>query len=286
MIRHSYEILSTSHLRFITVDVDLCHRKLEPVLNHGTQGHQQEGPMTLDIDKLLSYEVKKEIADRYFGFRKLIEEDIQGYDNQVIAAFKQLEQKIGFEFVRLYILLKDEKVIHLFFQVAGLGEKLFFDPYLTESPTIRKRVFTGIRSHGLTRRSRFRNMVTETYLSLTHHIDSYRTLLEKLKEEQQTIAEEINLFYQQNDLGTIMGFLRGLGGTDSYKAGAMEGGLTPKTGEILDEKMRVTPPPPVEELLPILPKTKPYKEIKRELKETIDKAYTLQGEPEMREFTA
>jgi len=240
--------------------------------------------MTQDIDKMLSYEIKKEIADRYFGFRKLIEEDIEDYDNQVIAAFRRLEQKIGFDLVRLYILLKDEQVIHDFFQVTKLGEKLFFDPYLAESATIRKRVFADIQPHGLTKKNRFRNMVTETYQTLTSHIDEYKINLELLRDEQQTIAEEIKLFYLKNDLSTIMDFLRGLGGSTSYKSGAMEGGLTPQTGESLDDKMRVKTPPPVEQLLPRLPKVRAYKEIKPKLKAIIDKAYALQGEPEMREF--
>jgi len=240
--------------------------------------------MTQDIDKMLSYEIKKEIADRYFGFRKLIEEDIEDYDNQVVAAFRRLEQKIGFDLVRLYILLKDEQVIHDFFQVTKLGEKLFFDPYLAESPTIRKRVFADISAHGLTKKNRFRNMVTDTYQALTNHIDEYNINLKLLRDEQQTIAEEINLFYQKNDLSTIMGFLRGLGGSNSYKAGAMEGGLTPQTGESLDDKMRVKVPPPVEQLLPMLPKVRAYKEIKTEFKAIVDKAYELQGEPEMREY--
>lgn len=240
--------------------------------------------MPQDIETVLSYEVKKEIADRYFGFRKLIEEDIEEYDNQVLAAFRRLEQKIGFDLVRLYILLKDEQVIHDFFQVTGLRERLFFDPYLAESPTIRQRVFADAEVHGLTKKSRFRNMVIDTYNSLREDIDRYRARLESLRDEQETIAEEINLFYQKNDLSTIMGFLRGLGGSAHYKAGAMEGGLTPGTGEGLDEKMRVQPPPPVEKLLPILPTLKPYREIKTELNTVIDRAYALRGEPEMREF--
>jgi len=237
-----------------------------------------------NIDEMLSFEVKKELADRYFGFRKLIEEDIEDYDSQVVAAFRRLEQKIGFDLVRLYILLKDEQVIHDFFQTTGLKERLFFDPYLAESPTIRKRVFAGTMAHGLTKKSRFRNMVVETYQALTEHIDNYEENLHKLNEEQQTIAEEINIFYRNNDLSTIMTFLRGLGGAGSYKAGAMEGGLTPQTGTGLDKKMQFKAPPPVDKLLPTLPKIRPYKEIKKELLKVIDRAYELRGEPEMREF--
>jgi hypothetical protein len=240
--------------------------------------------MTQDIEKMLSYEIKKDIADRYFGFRKLIEEDIEEYDNQVVAVFRRLEQKIGFDLVKLYILLKDEQVIHDFFRITGLKERLFFDSYLAESQTIRKRVFSGIQIHGLTRKGRFKNMITETYQSLIDHLLKYTHNVELLDEEQQTIVEEINLFYQKNDLSTIMDFLRGLGGSRSYKTGGMEGGLVPQTGDNLDKKMRVTPPTPVNNLLPVMPEVRPLKEIKTELNKLIDKAYKLQGEPEMREF--
>ncbi len=235
-----------------------------------------------DIDQMLSIEVKKEIADRYFGFRKLIEEDIQNYDDQVLSSTRRMEQKIGFDLVRLYILLKDGQLIHDFFQVAGLDERLFYDPYLTESPTIEKRVFAGREVHGLTRNSRFRNMGFDTYEDLCRHINGYRKNLQKLRLEQETISEEIKLFYQKNDLGTIMGFLRGLGGTSAHKAGDMEGGLTPNTGESLEKKMKVHPPRPVEDLLPDIPEIQPLAEVKSSLKAILDKAYKRQREPEMR----
>ena len=240
--------------------------------------------MTHDIDQMLSIEVKKEIADRYFGFRKLIEEDIQEYDDQVLLSFRRLEQKIGFDLVRLYILLKDKELIHEFFQATKLDERLFFDPYLTESKTIKQRVFAGRSVHGLTKNSRFRNMVLDTYEDLARHIDEYRKNLQQLRQEQETISEEIKLFYQKNDLGTIMGFLRSLNGTGGHKAGAMEGGLTPHTGESLDKKMKVSPPPPVEDLLPDIPEIPEIAKVKSILKGIIDKAYTRQGEPELREL--
>ncbi len=238
--------------------------------------------MTYDIDKMLSIEVKKEIADRYFGFRKLIEDDTRNYDDQVAVSFRRLEQKIGFDLVRLYILLNDERLIHDFFQATGLEEQLFFDTYLAESPTIRKRVFAGRPVHGLTQKSRFRNMGMDTYQELVENIEEYRENYAQLRSEQETIAEEIKLFYRKNDLGTIMGFLRGLDGPSSHKAGTMEGGLNPNTGDSLDKKMKVAPPPPLDDILPDIPQIPPLDELKTVFKVILDKAYIQQGEPEMR----
>ncbi|MCL7486752.1 MAG: hypothetical protein M8357_01075 [Desulfobulbaceae bacterium] len=237
-----------------------------------------------DINKQLTFEIKKEMADRYFGFRKLIEEDIQEYGNQVFTSFRRLEQKIGFDLVRLYILLKDEDLIHEFFQLAGLEERIFYDPYLTESQTLRKKVFAGQKIRGLTRAGRFKNMIFDTYDALVADVDEYRRNLMKLADERETIAEEINQFYHKHDLGTMMDFLRGLDGSEQYKSGSMEGGIIQQSGQQLDEKMKVKPPPPVEELLPAIPPIAPLAQIKGRLKKIIERAYKLHNHLDLKEI--
>ncbi len=241
--------------------------------------------MRPSIEDLLSYEIRKEIAGRYFGFRKLIEDDIRNYDNQILESSLRLEQKIGYDLVRLYILLKDEDLIHDFFAIAGLEQLIFFDPYLMESPTLRKKVFAGQEVYGLTKAGRFKNIVKDTYQALADHIDDYRGSLTKLHMEQETIVEEIKLFYKKNDLGMIMGFLRGLEGNSVFSSGNMEGGHTPQTGEGLEEKMRVNPPPPVKELLPSIAPIAPYNQIKKQLKIIIERAFRLQHNLDWREIT-
>ena len=49
-----------------------------------------------DMEELLSLEIKKEIADRYFGFRKMIEDDSQQYNQHIREAYRQLENEVGF----------------------------------------------------------------------------------------------------------------------------------------------------------------------------------------------
>jgi hypothetical protein len=238
--------------------------------------------MDEDLNKFLTFEVKKEMADRYFGFRKLIEEDIHDYDDQVLASFPRLEQKIGFDLVRIYILLKDETLIHEFSQLTGLQQMIFYDPYFTESLTIRKRVFAGQRIRGLTRARRFKNMIFDTYEKLTEDINEYRENMTKLAGERETIVEEIRLFYKKHDLGTMMDFLRGLEGTGMYTSGSMAGGLNPQTGTLLENKLRVQPPPPVDELLPVIPLVTPLNEIKGPLKKIIKRAYNKQQDLDLK----
>jgi len=232
--------------------------------------------MQPNIEDILSYEIKKEIADRYFGFRKLIEEDKMDLQEKISQHSHILEKRICFELVRIYILLTDEQLIDDFITLIGWKEKLYYDPYLPESMTIRKRVFQGVKKRGLTKSGRFKNLLLDSYERLEIHIEQYREKLQEFIESHELITEEINLFYRKHDIGNIMGFLRNLdanAGTGSL-SGAVEVGMD----TAYEEKMRVKPPPPIEQQLPIIPPLVALANIRRELKKLIDKAYILHGD--------
>ena len=108
-----------------------------------------------DFAKTLAFEVKKEIAERYFGFRKIIEEDSDDYQQEVINSALLLETEIGFDLLRIYALLQKDELIKEFYTLTGLGNVLFFDTYVSSSPTIRKRLFQDQHVHGFLRKSRF-----------------------------------------------------------------------------------------------------------------------------------
>jgi len=156
-----------------------------------------QGVSMPDLNYTLAFEVKKELADRYFGFRKIIEEDTNAYQQNIITSALELENKIGFDLVRLYVLLRDNVLINDLFKITGLGKVLFYDQYITKSATIRKQVLKDIHVHGLTRKWRFQNMFFDLYDSLEKHVAEYRQNILDLAEDRETIKEEINLFYQK-----------------------------------------------------------------------------------------
>lgn len=236
-----------------------------------------------DLESFLSVEVKKEIADRYFGSRKLIEDDSKEYDRRVKEAYRQLESQVGNDLIRLYILLESESLVHDFFRLTGLRDDIFLEPYLLQSKTIRKRLFSGLRFRGLTRRSRFRNCFLDTYCQLRSSTEEYRQLVQQLVNEQLVIEQEIALFQRNNDLGVMMGFLRGLEGDGAGDA-ILAGAITPLNTRTLEEKMKINPPKAVGTLLPIFPDLPSLKQCKNKLIELIDKAYQRQGEPDIRGF--
>ncbi|MEA3468626.1 MAG: hypothetical protein U9R57_10445 [Thermodesulfobacteriota bacterium] len=236
-----------------------------------------------DFAKTLAFEVKKDIAERYFGFRKIIEEDSDAYQKEVISSALVLENQIGFDLLRIYALLQEDELIQRFYKITNLGEVLFFDSYVSSSPTIRKRLFEDQEVHGFFRKSRFQNMFFDVYGSLRSHVDEYRGRIADLAEDQEVIEEEIKLFYQKNDISGIMLFLRNLDG-DAATSGTMSGGLESGGAISMEEKMRLHAPQPVEKFLPILQAIPDPSSIHSELQSLIDKAYDMQPDFDLKDL--
>ncbi|HIJ79827.1 MAG: hypothetical protein OEY01_14060 [Desulfobulbaceae bacterium] len=223
-----------------------------------------------NIQDVLAYEIKKEIAERYFGFRKLIETDKLNFQEKTRQYSFILEKRISFDLIRIYILLGDEGLIHEFLSLTNLPADLFYDPYLTKSATIRARVFEGISLHGFTRKRRLKNLFFACYDRLAVHIEQYRDKLKELSEDRENINEEIELFYQKNDISSIVGFLKALG--DHSKTGHMEGGMEPGMAQGLAQKMRIENQLPVDHYLPTILSLPARKQIDKDLRQLISQA--------------
>lgn len=234
--------------------------------------------MPSDIAKILSYEVKKELADRYFGFRKLIENDKEELERQIRRKSITIEQQICLDLARIYILLGDEKMVQEFLALTGLEKEIFYDPYLLESPTIRKRVFQGVKATGFTMASRYKNLLLNGYETLEQHVAIYRQDFGELLEERHTIEEEIKLFYKKHDLGNIMSFLRALDSTSPSPLARVGEGAGFSHAGSLEDKLRLSPPQPIEQSLPIIPPLIPLRRIRQQLKKLAAKAYKLRLE--------
>ena len=230
-----------------------------------------------DFTTSLAFEIKKDIADRYFGFRKIIEEDSSNYQQEIIDAAIALERNIGFDLLRIYTLLQDDEVIREFYRLTKLGDVLFFDSYVSESPTIRKRLLADQPVRGFFRKSRFKNMFFTIYETLRGHINDYRMRIADLAEDHEVIAEEIDLFYRKNDISGIMLFLRDLDGGNST-SGPMSGGISSNSAIDMEQKMRLHPPESVEKILPVLPPLPEKGSIKAELTAFADRACSLHPE--------
>ena len=81
-----------------------------------------------DFAKTLAFEVKKDIAERYVGFRKIIAEDSVDYQKEVISSALLPETQIGFDLLRIYALLREDTLTRRFCKLINLGEFSFLIP--------------------------------------------------------------------------------------------------------------------------------------------------------------
>jgi hypothetical protein len=229
--------------------------------------------MTSDISQFLNFEIKKELADRYFGFRKLIEQDKAELEKDIYRCNRTVGQRIVYDLNRIYIMLQDEELIRRFLDLTGLEEKFYYDPYILTSPTLRQRIFAGVKTRGLTAAGRFKHLFMLIYEQLSTDVENYREKYAELLDSQETIEEEIKIFYRQNDISTIMGFLRTM--DSGATSGAMEGAIDTGFSDYIDKKMRLAPPVQVGRELPAIPPLVPLTQIKRELKKLAEAAFPL-----------
>jgi hypothetical protein len=237
--------------------------------------------MQPDIGQAITFEIKQEIANRYFGFRKLIEEDKLALEEKTRQYSFVLEKKISFDLIRIYILLHDEVLIEKFLSLIGLDKKMFYDPYLAESETIRQRVFEGVKFRGLTRKGRYKNTLFDCYERLIVHVEKYREMFAELITDHDVINEEIEIFYKKNDLSSILGFMRTL--DDTSPSGTMQGGIEPNIASSMEKNLQLTKPKPIHNSLPIMPPLSPLDLIRKELKKISYTAFALHGE-DLRSF--
>ncbi|HSH13609.1 MAG TPA: hypothetical protein VLA15_07665, partial [Desulfurivibrionaceae bacterium] len=85
----------------------------------------------------------------------------------------------------------------------------------------------------------------------------------------------IKLFYQKNDLSSMLGFLRQLDGDDS---GGLAGPIVAGVGEEMEAKLKVEAPEAIEHHLPVIPPLVPPAQIRWELKKLAEEA--LAGHPD------
>jgi hypothetical protein len=233
-----------------------------------------------NFDSFITFEVKKEIADRYFGFRRIIEKDTKSYLKKILTSSLELENKIGHDLVQIYTLLNDETLRQSFLSLTGLPERLFVDSHINTSPK-KETICYLQKPRGFTRKGCLQNMFFDTYRNLFKHVEEYRDVLKQLSEDHETIREQINLFYQKNDITSILQFLRSLENTSMEHSPPA---FDTTGGADLEKKMRIHPPLPATELLPEIPAVPPEKSIHKQLKKLIMKACEHQPQLDIRYF--
>ncbi len=228
-----------------------------------------------DISKALVYEIKQDIANRYFGFRKQIETESGQYLDKLQNVDQQYAANIIMNMQRMHCLLQKDQIFASFIQFTAIPESigsLHTDPH---SHVQWQRLFAGLRGKGFTRRRRFRNLVYQVYRLLAGEIDTYRGIFTQLEEEHEDICKEISRFYRMNDLSGILNFLREIDNPDTMRSGLLYTDRPALAGQNMEDELRLLPPPAVTTRMPSLPRLPPLETARPTLESLITQAFAF-----------
>ncbi len=227
-----------------------------------------------DITKALAYEIKQDIANRYFGFRKRIETESQEYLKSLEEADRQCLAGIKTDLQRMQYLLAKEDLFHSFLSYTGLPDSIA-DVSVPSEAGLSRPLFEGLKGEGFTRWRRFRNLVYKVYSSLANNIDQYRQIFTRLSEEHEDICREIDRFSRKNDLSGILNFLRELDSPDGSQSAILRADGAALSSGSMEQDLRIVPPPPVTRNMQALPQLPTLADAKPTLKNIAGRAFAL-----------
>ncbi|OAG26831.1 hypothetical protein [Thermodesulfatator autotrophicus] len=223
--------------------------------------------MEEDVAKALAYQVKRDLAERYFSARRVIEEDTQNYFQKIEETKKKFITALEEAFGRLYLLLhKDSDLIKRFLDIVGFKEAYFGD----KEPSLE--LLSGFHLRGFTSKGRYKNLFLDCYQKLADILEDYQKALEELRVEAEVINHEIEIFKEKYNLSEIMHFLKGLDASSEYADLGLTS-LDESTAE-LEKTMEFKKIPPPENFLPDIPALPPLKEIHKELASLAKEAFS------------
>ena len=226
-----------------------------------------------DISKALVYEIKKDIANRYFGFRKQIETESRQYLDKLHTVDGRCAADVARDMQRMQWLIQNEQLFASFMHFTGIPESIGTLSIEKKPPAAWQPLFTGLRGKGFTRWRRFRNLFYQVFALLVADVETYRGIFLELAEEHEDICKEIERFYRMNDLSGILNFLREIDKPDSLHAGLLQTDRPMLTGQSLEEELRILPPPAVDTHLSALPQLPPLETARPTLEALASQAY-------------
>ena len=222
-----------------------------------------------DVAKALAYQVKRELAERYFGLRKLIEEDSANYFKVLEEIKEKKLPQVKEGWFRLYLLLGERELAEELARLLDLERPPFFEEFLEKRPSFD--LLAGLPLKGFTSKGKFKHLVLAAYEALLEALKTYEEAFRKAKVEAEVINHEIELFKEKYDLNEIMQFLKSL---EAPSAMADLGHTSlEESVKNLERSLELKKIPPPEKFLPAPTKLPPLKEVKAGLEELALLAY-------------
>jgi hypothetical protein len=215
-----------------------------------------------DIASALAYQIKKEIAENYFGGRKALEEEREDLINQMDRLAKAWEQEVLPYLARIYYYLADQEAGKQFLVIIHQEEWLDRLIDIQDNPAVNHIVATCSPGFSLTARGKLNKSVLALYQKAEQKsgplVETCQTLLKK----GRLFNEELADFQGRYNLLDILSFVRTIESTDNLK-GVMGENTDPRAVPALEEAMVIHPVDLSRESHPPIHPLPPFSKIKK-----------------------
>jgi hypothetical protein len=226
-------------------------------------------PPVADISAALAYQVKKEIAENYFGSLKVLEEERDDLTRQEGILEKVWEQEVLSVLTGIYLLFTREEEGRAFLDLIK-GENLI--------ETIKQ----GLKDQGinpfppscplpftLTSKGKYKKLIFTLYQLAKTKGDALWNEFQTLQKKWRLFNEDLAKFNSSYNLSDILSLIHSLESRDDLK-GVLGENTDPRAVPLLEEKMRLKPLGLGHEGEGFLRPLPPLKEIQRPLKLLIE----------------
>ena len=222
----------------------------------------------------IAYEVKQEMANRYFGFRTRIENQSKEYLAKLLESSRELELGIRLDLCRIQFLLQEPRLFCEFLRLTGLPKEYALSLTKRQASAKIQELFVEMRGEGFTRWRRFRGLALTVYRSLAERIVAYRNAYFQLQEEHDELCQEIIKFQRNNNLSDILCFLRNFDSPDSERLKFLHSNTSLGASDALEQELSITPPAPIADAMLLLDLLPQPNQIKGRFTELLKQAFT------------
>jgi hypothetical protein len=226
-----------------------------------------------NIANAIAYEIKLEMANRYFGYRTRMENQSKEYLIRLQESGRELETTVRLDLCRMQYLLQEPRLFCSFVNLVGLPRDYALNLCSRQSFSQVQELFMTMRGEGFTRWRRFRRLAIIVYHSLADAIATYQNMYLLLQDEHAEICREIEKFQRHNDLSEILCFLRDLDSPDSERMKFLHSQVSLQSSNSFEHDLRLALPPPVTESMVLLNLLPPFNQIKGQFTELLKQAF-------------
>lgn len=171
-----------------------------------------------DFANIFAYEIKEDLAKRYFGCRKKLENDSSFYLKSLVKSAE--EKKIGIHdvLIRIYCFLKIDELCCTFLHFTHLPEEFSRTALIPGKILNINDLPTEKPQGGFTKKQRYKNILFHLYFLLEESIADYCYRFAELEKLHNDLCSEIKKFERNFDLQSILQFLREIDDPDRGKA--------------------------------------------------------------------